>query len=241
MAAIETYSASVPDWATQVEFVVHEPSGVLALDREEEPDRAYERDRGGRGLGTFRLISESEIPPLFLIAVLSTPNGLFPTSLDASIQLTDPRQRVFPAPDTISDSVTTYHDTRDLFVSPDARLIIIHNPSTDDWDVAAKDGVSPYAVTVMAFHPAELPNSPPSPGSTGGSPFKCRACKTTAKGLALAIVAAAVLHALPAALIIAVGKFLGVASPIAAAFIQSVIGDTVDVIAEKLCRKIGLC
>jgi hypothetical protein len=45
----------------------------------------------------------------------------------------------------------------------------------------------------------------------------------------------------PAALISAVAAYLGVGAVVAGAFIASVIGDTADIIAEKLCRKIGLC
>jgi hypothetical protein len=223
MATVETYTANVPDWATQAEFVVHEPAGKTS---EDTPGETFGESHR---LGTFTL--EPEYKPRFLIAVLSTPNGLFPPFLDASIQLTDPHQLTF------KDSTAT----SDMFMSPDARLLIIHNPETGDWKVNAVDGVLPYAVTVMAFHPAELRNSPPSPGPTGGSPFKCRACKITAKGLALAIVAAATLSALPSALIAAVGVFLGVGKIFAGAFIMSVIGDTADVIAEKLCKKVGLC
>jgi hypothetical protein len=211
MATVETYIAQVPDWASQVEFVVHEPTG--------ESSR----------LGSFNL--EPEFPPVFLVAVVSTPNGLCPPFLDASIELDDPRQQISQA-DT---------DEKDVFVSRDSRLIIINSPRPGRWDVGARDGVIPYAVTVMAFHPAIRPNSPPSPGPTGASPFKCRACKITAKGLALAIVAAAALPAIPAALIIAVNAYLGVGTVVAAAFILSVLEDTADVIAEKLCKKVGLC
>ena len=212
MAAIETYTSSVPDWATQAEYVVHEPS------------------HDGDDLGTFLL--ESEVQPQFLIAVVSTPNGLCPPSLAASIGLTNPHHQ-------------TYHDDSDspeLYTTTDSRLIIIHYPMTGRWGVRGSGGALPYAVTVLAFHPAIQPNSPPSPGPTGGSPFKCRACKMTAKGLALAIVAAATLPTMPAALIAAVSTFIGAGSAfVAGAFIASVIGDTADVIAGKLCKKVGLC
>lgn len=53
--------------------------------------------------------------------------------------------------------------------------------------------------------------------------------------------AAATLPALPAALIASVAAYLGVGTVIAAAFISSVLGDTVDMIAEKLCKRVKLC
>jgi hypothetical protein len=67
-------------------------------------------------------------------------------------------------------------------------------------------------------------------------------CKITTKALALAIVAAATSPALPAALITAVASYLdGTAERAAAAFVGSVLGDTADVVAEKLCTWAGLC
>jgi hypothetical protein len=79
------------------------------------------------------------------------------------------------------------------------------------------------------------------PAASAGVTFSCRSCKMVAKGLALSIVAAAALPAIPHALIIAVAAYLGVGSVIAAAFIGSVVGDTANMVAEKLCKRIGLC
>jgi hypothetical protein len=62
-----------------------------------------------------------------------------------------------------------------------------------------------------------------------------------AKALAVSIVAAAALPAIPHALIVAVAAYLGVGAVVAGAFIGSVVGDTANVIAEKLCKRVGLC
>ena len=49
------------------------------------------------------------------------------------------------------------------------------------------------------------------------------------------------LTAFPQAVIAAVASFLGAGAAVAAAFISSVVGDTVDTVAEKLCKMVGLC
>jgi hypothetical protein len=210
MNIAEVYVSTVPDWATQVELVVHEPN--------QQPIQPVD----------FDVRPEAQVQ--FVVATVSTPNGLFPPFLDARLELYDPTD-------------TPYHlsPTPGAFVSSSPGLVVIESPIRGVWKLSAISGVIPYAVTAMAFHPQVSPNSPPSPGSSGSSPFKCRACKTTAKALALAIVAAATLPTLPAALIAAVSAYLGVGAVFAAAFISSVLGDTADVIAEKLCKKVGLC
>ena len=207
----EVYASTVPDWATEVELVVHEP---------ENKQRIKAAD--------FDLRSEAAL--LFLVATISTPNGLFPQFLDARLEIIDPNG-------------TPYHRAPPpgAFASVSPGIVIIDSPVRGIWKIAAVSGVIPYAVTAMGFHPEVPPNSSPSPGVSGASPFKCRACKATAKALALAIVAAAMLPALPTALIVAVSTYLGVGAVIAAAFISSVLGDTASVIAEKLCQWVGLC
>ncbi len=207
----EVYVSTVPDWATQLELVVHEPDG--------SPIRTVEFD------------VRPEFPVEFLLATLSTPNGLFPPYLDATLSLVDPNGNPLNTP-TVRPGT---------FISSKPGMVILESPVRGLWQLSAVSGVVPYAVTAMAFHPQVPPNSPPSPGPSGASPFKCRACKITAKALALAIVAAAALPALPATLIAAVSAYLGVKAFIAAAFISSVLGDTADIIAEKLCKRVGLC
>ncbi len=137
-------------------------------------------------------------------------------------------------------------DNPDVYVNNQGTLAILNGKSPADsvWSITVLPGTIalPVAVNFMAFHGGVVAaSSSPPVILPSGSTFRCRGCKITAKALALAIVAAATLPAIPAALIAAVAAYLGVGAVIAAAFIGSVIGDTADVIAEKLCKKIGLC
>ena len=208
----EVYASTVPDWATQLELVVQEPEDSKSIKPVD-----------------FDVRPESSL--LFIVATVSTPNGLFPPFLDAQLSLIDPNGDVHHLAPKLPGA----------FASIKPGLVVIEHPPRGIWHLSAMSGVVPYAVTAMGFHPQVPPNSPPSPGPGGASPFKCRACKTTAKALALAIVAATALATLPAALIGAVAAFLGVGKVIAAAFIASVLGDSASVIAERLCVKVGLC
>lgn len=204
----ERYIASVPDWATSEEVVVHDPSD---------------------GQVTIRVEPRREPETLFAIAIVTTPNGLSPPYLDTAMYIEMPQWR------------QEAHDDENSFLSQNGRLAIINHPYEGEWLIHAKGEVNPFSLNFLAFHPAVPPNSPPSPGPSGGSPFKCTACKTTAKAVALSIVAAASLPVLPKALIAAVATYLGASIAVAAAFISSVIGDAVSVISEKLCKKVGLC
>jgi hypothetical protein len=135
------------------------------------------------------------------------------------------------------------------FVDEGRTLFIFNEPTRSNWRISISESSVPIALNLMAFHPNEEFRS----GFRWRvrrlralyfwepSNFKCRACKITAKALALAIVAAATLPALPSALIATVAAYLGVASIVAAQFITSVIGDAVDIITEKLCRLVGMC
>ena len=166
---------------------------------------------------------------LFLVAVVSTQNGFSPSYLDARIRVQGPEQAL------------PLNEESPSFESPDGRLCVINRPQPGRWRVQSQGKTVPYAINILAFHPLVPPMSRPSPGPSGASPFKCRACKITAKALAVSIVTAATLPALPAALITMVASYLGVSAMIAATFIASVLGDTADIISEKLCKKVGLC
>src|SRR5579885_837369 len=124
MRNVETYQATIPDWATQAEFIVHEPGGNVAP------------------LGDLTILSA----PLnaFLVAVASVPNGSVPQFLDCEIELTTPQGYLWSASANTSEE----------FATGDKRLIVINKASVGLWTVAAKEGVIPYAVTAMAFHPA---------------------------------------------------------------------------------------
>lgn len=168
----------------------------------------------------------------FLIVAISTPNDLIPPFLNAKFELYGPNGYYYEPGDNES-----------YFFSPDKKLAVIMYPDSGQWRINSNSNGEriPYSVNIMVFHPEIPPNSPPSPGSSGSSPFKCNACKITTKALALSIVAAATLPVLPGALIASVTAYLGVGSIVAAAFISSVLGDTADIIAEKLCKKVKLC
>ena len=209
----EIYISKVPDWATQIELVVQEPKAKEKI----EPVK-------------FSIETDCNLD--FIVATISTPNGLFPPFLDATLILDNLSGLSYSLPDIPPNA--------EVFERPP--LIIIKNPKLKDgWEISAESGSIPYAVTFMAFHPAYSAQSSPTPGPSGALPFKCRACKSTAKGLSLAILAAATLPTIPASLIAVVSSYLGVGAVIATAFITSVLGDTVDVIAEKLCKRVGLC
>ena len=208
MSNVEQYTSIVPDWGTAKEHVIHFP-------QEEEAVIQYQQDHMNK--------------TLFIMAIVTTPNGLSPPYLQADISLEGPRWNNEPC------------DEPNVYFAKDRSLAIINKPYESEWNVFARGSNVPFALHFLAFHPAIPPNSPPSPGPSGKSPFKCRACKSVAKALSLAIVAAATLPALPGALIAAVASYLGASIVIAAAFIASVIGDTADVISEKLCKQVGLC
>ena len=164
----------------------------------------------------------------FIVAVASLPNGARPAWLDIKMSLRDPKENFYNEP----------INNDEWFSSEDNDLVVLNSPNHGNWAIELySTGSAPFAVNFLAFHPLIKPASPPSPGV----PFKCRACKTTAKALALAIVAASTLPAIPAAFIATVASFLGVTVVIAAAFIGSVISDTADLVTEKLCKYVGIC
>lgn len=171
----------------------------------------------------LELLCRSENPIRFVLATVSMPEGIVVTDMDTRIAILDRNGRA------IDDA------SGENLVSP--KLVIFNEPSDRSWLVTAY-GAMPYAVCAMAFHPppaGQVVSAPSAP------PLKCRICKSTAKALALAIVAGASYPAIPAALIAAVAAFLGAAALAAATFINSVLGDIASVIAEKLCCAVGLC
>lgn len=171
--------------------------------------------------------AETQHPVQFTVFAASTPDGQWSPQLDARLSLLDTDFRPIElSPQSV-----------DQYLSPDQQVAILMWPAGRSWIASVDQGQMPVAVTAMAFHPAP---------SGGHAPrFRCRVCKSTTKGLALAIAAAVGAAgagiALPAALIAAVGAFLGVATAAAVAFLNSVVGDVASVIADKLCRAVGLC
>lgn len=209
MPNLQLYRAADNDWATHVEMVINEP----VKGREE----------------SVELPTQTDNPVRFVLAIVSTPEGLVPADLDAGVLILDRNGR----------SISSYNAPGN-FISAPSRLVIFNEPDDRIWQISTYGSV-PYAVSAMAFHPADSTLSQRASAALQTVPLKCRVCKSTAKALALAIVAVASYPAVPAALIAAVASFLGVAAMAAAAFINSVLGDVVSVIAEKLCRMAGLC
>lgn len=146
------------------------------------------------------------------------------------------------------DTWYKYQADERQYVDERSTLLVLNRMPHTHWRIDLKAGSElPVELNFMAFHPVRIggSGSPPVPPAAGAPPPPpsgyCRPCKITTKALALAIAAAATLPALPAALITAVASYLGVTAVVAAAFIGSVLGDTADIIAEKLCVRVGLC
>jgi len=213
----DKYTADIEYWANAVEIVADIP--------EWEGEEVSRTD-------SLEVLS-GDVSQNFLVAVTSTPDGLRLPWLDVELTLRRARGGAI--------AIGRDQHTESIFSDQKGSLFIVHQPEIGRWTVETKArGHMPFAVNAVSYHPTKT-QFITSSHTVPGIPFKCRACKTTVKGLALAIVAAATLAAMPHALILAVTKFLGVTAVAAAAFITAVIKDTADVIAEKLCKAIGLC
>ena len=209
--SFDSYRVGMPGFATSLELVANEP-----------------------GESIFDSVQLRE-PAQFVVAALTLPNGQQPVWDIGRLELKN-SNTAFVQP----------QNDEQIYVDQRGSLVIVNDAGAADmyWSVyvVPANPPLPVAVNLMAFHGSLNTAAPPAPAIVVPGPtFKCRGCKMTAKALALAIVAAATLPAIPAALIAAVAAYLGVGAVIAAAFIGSVIGDTADIIAEKLCKKIGLC
>ena len=177
----------------------------------------------------LRLWVEAQISSQIVIFAASTPAGQWASFTDTKLEILDNDLRSLHLN---SESATEY-------ISADERVAILINPSGRSWIASITEGLEPFSVSALALHPAA-----PAAGTnfSAGPRTRCRICKTTAKALGVAIVATAGAFALPAALLAAVSTFLGgVGAIAAAAFINSVVGDTADMVAQKLCMAVGLC
>jgi len=209
--SFDTYGAAMPGFAASVELI---------------------GDGLGEPISTSFTLQE---PAQFVLATLTLPNGQLPGWDLGRLELKN-NNAAFVEP----------QNDEQTYVDPRGNLVIVNGKYAADsyWSVhvAPTKPPLPVAVNIMAFYGNLNAATPAAPAIVVPGPtFRCRGCKITAKALALAIVAAAALPAIPAALIAAVAAYLGVGAVIAGAFIGSVIGDTADIIAEKLCKKIGLC
>lgn len=166
-----------------------------------------------------------------LVVVLSEPNGFQSNNPEFSgveVRIVSPDERVI-------DNVIT--ENGQYLFADDSAL-----PGT--WTLSVSSaGEAPFSLNVVSYKEPEegSPIAVAAASGRGGPPWKCRACKMVAKALALAIAAGLGMLAVPAAVIAAVAKFLGIVIVMATAFIQSLLGDSADIIATKLCRRLGLC
>ncbi len=143
-------------------------------------------------------------------------------------------------------SLTNDEDSSERFIythDGQPHLAIITNPTPGRWTLQIySEGESAFAVNLCVFKTlASAPDVAASASASGPPRLRCGICKSVTKALALAIVAAGTFKLLPAALVAAVAAYLGLAKATAEAFINSVLGDGVTKIAEKLCKSIGLC
>ncbi|WP_066271309.1 hypothetical protein [Hydrogenophaga palleronii] len=191
-------------------------SAELVLNEPEQPDTA-----------NLVLGAETRHPVQFVVFTAATPEGTWSPELDARLTLLDNDLRPFE----------WQGPSERQYLSPDRQVAILIQPEGHSWIASIYRDGSPVGLSAMAFHPA--------PAAAQAPRLRCRVCRSTAKALAVAIVAAAGAAgagiALPAALIAAVGAFLGVATAAAVAFINSVLGDVASVVADKLCLAAGLC
>lgn len=212
----ESYRANLPGFATSLELVSDVP---------DEPS--------AQTIEAFQETIDIEEPLSFVVATLSLPGGQHPPWDLGWLELTSKYYE------------GQIDNTPSLYADKQQRLIIINEeiPANSTWKLRVNPGKAPslpVAANLIAFHSRKKRPPLPSP-SPPGPTRKCRGCKITTKALALAIVAAAALPALPAALIASVGAYLGASAIVAGAFISSVLGDTADIVAEKLCKSVGLC
>ena len=121
---------------------------------------------------------------------------------------------------------------------------VMKAPQEGEWCViVASDGESSFSFHMLAFDEKAL-RKEASNASQMSLPLKCRACLVASKGVGASICVAAGLAAvpvIPAALVGAVGSFLGIGAPVAAAFIGKAVEEFYDRIAKKVCEALGFC
>lgn len=218
MSNYDVFRGRCGDWAKGLEILSDFPS----------EDKRYEKIQ----------VEEETIG--LVITLLSPDSGYFLPPSEVDLIVTRP------------DSSQVHEEENEScfanFAEKRLNLLVVNNPPAGSWriDVASTGRVA-FSVNLSLFKSrSKIPGSPgrlAPPGGPGGPLLPhCRACKITAKGLALAIVAAASLATIPHALILAVGGFLGVPGTVfASAFIGSALDDSASVIAEKLCKSVRLC
>ena len=123
-------------------------------------------------------------------------------------------------------------------------LGIMKAPQEGQWlVVVSSEGKAPFSVHISAFDAPSLHKEVATYSQMPIS-FRCRACLATSKALGASLTVAAelfVVSQMPPALIDAVKSFLGVTAQVAIAFIDKILGESTDGIAQKFCEGIRLC
>jgi hypothetical protein len=114
-------------------------------------------------------------------------------------------------------------------------LVVDNSPEVGHWSLEV---TNPEAlnlrITVLTAGPHVSQSSP-------WATFRCVTCMLSVDALAVTIIFALAKAAIPAAILAAVAKFLGIAVELAENFIHALLGFNVEDIARILCRRIGLC
>ena len=181
-------------------------------------------------------INVEEGSSALILTIFMSSGGFGPLPQAVKIALVDPEGWT---PTDSEDSAERFIYTR----NGQPYLVVITDPIPGQWQLHIySEGKSPFAVNLCVFKAvANAPNVAASASMSGTPRLRCTICKSVTKALALAIVAAGTLKALPAALVAAVAAYLGLAKAAATVFINSVLGDGATKIAEKLCKAIRLC
>jgi hypothetical protein len=213
MRDFDIYSVQLAEWAHSMEIASRTPTG-------DQYEGQILIEKGSSSL---------------VIAVCQNDEGDPVAARELELHVSDPQSVSIESDirDDLYAVVLEYDGHKQL------SLLVVTDPQPGTWLLSLKSrGGAPFFVYVSVFGSrtnVPSPTTPPAPR------LRCRVCKITTKALALAIIAAATLPAIPHALIVAVGAYLGVGVVVATTFVSSVLGDTANEIAEKLCRAIRLC
>ncbi len=141
-----------------------------------------------------------------------------------------------PPPISLSDQ-----DDNNSFVHKQGQMlktVVLHPAPQGNWSVnVSSQGQFPFSVNFAVYHPQEKREASPIIRPT----FRCSACQMLAKALGVTIVTGISLATLPASLIATVAMVLGWTADLAAQFVNSLVGDSVESITKKLCVAMHLC
>lgn len=171
-----------------------------------------------------------EVPPqseLLIVALVDEEGRVSKEPGSFILKVRDPRGEELRA---AADEVRFVHCVQER-----PTLIVDNRPEPGCWTLEVTNPEAlKLRITVLTAGP-HVPHS--SPWAT----FRCITCKLSVDALAVTIFFALAKAAIPAAILVAVAKFLGIAIELAEAFIHTLVGFSVKDIARVLCQRIGLC